>query len=331
MFEKFSKYFCRSEVDSDFIKAKLQKYIDEIETASDNSLLRLITRRQFALATLSYLAAANLSKSEKEEIRKMAKRITLEAWTKRILPKTSGILYSDTLKTHRYTNPNDFGELSVEPRSYTALSVHDVYDLDGPSLVTALTPPKYTQPWHAHAESDEVTFYADPAIVKYTLDGKEYSMEVPENSLVRVPKNTYHTISNPGNKVSLNMSIKMPQALLDRLEGDIFEIKGEGRAEILKPQVEQNSLIWDLKKYGLPYSVLFYDLESGKKLKLTHKDNYGLLYCISGEAKVEVKDAYGNTDYGVIRARDIVILSDESFAYIEALSDLRLYSAVTNI
>lgn len=71
-------------------------------------------------------------------------------------------------KRETYSNISKIIERkTLEPREYIGIIPEAYSDLDAPSLVTALTPPHYQQPWHDHGENREVTFYTGPSIGKY--------------------------------------------------------------------------------------------------------------------------------------------------------------------
>lgn len=104
----------------------------------------------------------------------------------------------------------------LEPREYIGIVPEAYSDLDAPSLVTALTPAHYEQPWHDHGENWEITFYTGISYGKYQTQGQEYSIEAQFGDVIIFPPKTRHTIQNPTDHAVMNLSIKLPSALLDR-------------------------------------------------------------------------------------------------------------------
>ena len=141
----------------------------------------------------------------------------LENFSRQILPKTSGIIKKHGHKTENYLNKNDMLKKKVlEPREYIGIDPEAYSDLDAPSIVTAMTPPKYTQPEHFHENNYEITFYTWKSLAKYKNGWETISLEANFWDFIIFPPNTIHTIHNPWNEPLINISVKLPSALLDR-------------------------------------------------------------------------------------------------------------------
>lgn len=113
--------------------------------------------------------------------------IRLENWTKQ-LQKPYGIIRNSHLKKEQYLNRiNDLSVTVLEPREYIGIDPYADSDLDAPSVVTALTPPKYTQPLHSHDKTTEVTFYTGPSEAVYYDDGIEKVISVSYGDMVIIP------------------------------------------------------------------------------------------------------------------------------------------------
>ena len=163
----------------------------------------------------------------------------------------------------------------------------------------------------------------------YHLNGKEHALQVRPYSLVRIPQNTYHTIYNHTNTVSLNMSIKVPKALKDRLEDSPNSLPGDGVAEILEPKtVSENELLWSLSHHKVDYNIRLYRFENEIEIRPLR---YGLVYCISGEAVAQMSSRQQHLQ-GVLRPGDILVLDDDTKVYIKALqAPVVLYRVSTDV
>ncbi len=292
----------------------------DIDRGGAQTFLHLFWRRQFA-----HVVRANF---DDRDIARIVKKIRLEAWTKQILPHESGVISAAHVKSHVYNNLDDFWECGIEPRTYMAISPHDRYDTDGPSLVTALMPPRYTQPDHAHAESDEVTFYADAARVIYHRGAQRIMMDVPPYSLVRIPRNVYHTIQNPSDEPSLNMSIKIPVALRDRMEDDPTTSPSDAVARIVVPDSDVSQVrIWRVFDHGAPYEIRAFTHRDGDVAEIAAQRGAMMIFVIGGGYQVTFDPSAQSThDRAVCASGDHVALRCGGRATFRAVGSSRLYA-----
>lgn len=306
---------------------RLRHCIRDIDARTHNTYLHLLYRRQFAHAV-----AARFSHSEERfrtELAPLIKHIRLEAWTKQLLPYRSGIIRSAHAKGHQYTNLDDFWECSIEPRTYMALSPDDCYDTDGPSLVTALTPPRYTQPIHAHAESDEVTFYAHAARVIYQRGAQRITLDVPPLSVVRIPNRVYHTIQNITDTPALNASIKIPQALRDRMEDHPEDSPMDAVAHLVEATEEGAMHRWQISHHGAPYDIVAGTIDTHQEATLftdIHED--AMAYVIDGDGVVEFHNASCVTPNATVAAGDHIVIQSGAHMTIRAITPLTVYGVM---
>lgn len=163
----------------------------------------------------------DLTDIQYEKIKEDLSHVFFENWTRQILPKQSWIIYSSNHKKELYLNAHKIlNRWILEQREYIWISPNAYSDLDYPSVVTALTPAKYEQPWHDHWDNWEITFYAWKSIAKYKNNWIEKEMDVDFWDIVMIPPKIFHTIYNPNDHDVRNISVKLPWALLDRWKID---------------------------------------------------------------------------------------------------------------
>lgn len=257
------------------IPQKLKEIVQELYEISHrdkmNDHIYMFSRRQKAINCLIILESIkeNMWVEEFNEIKWLIKNILLENRTKQILPKQHWILRASAHKTELYLNSHPYIERKVlEPREYIGIDPEVGFDLDAPSIVTALTPAEYEQPIHNHAENREVTFYTWPSIGKYYDKWEEHLLEANFWDFIIFPPKTYHTINNPNKYPVRNISIKLPWALLDRSNN--LDKSEPWSWEVLKMEEVEN---WIYKKdfkniLDLPYNIHIYDMNKIKNTKI---------------------------------------------------------------
>lgn len=146
------------------VRKLVQELYELSHKDSLNDPLYLFSRRQKAQVAKNeiehlYLAKL-LSDQEYHDIKQQLTAVLLENFSQQILPATTGIVLAGQQKTEQYCNfSKAVARQVLEPREYLGIVPEVASDLDAPSLVTALTPPVYEQPWHDHGENWEVTLY----------------------------------------------------------------------------------------------------------------------------------------------------------------------------
>ena len=200
-------------------KKWIEKLVDMSLREDMNKYIHLHSRRIQAQKLMFVLEQNKDNFSEKDYnfLRKNIKWVLLENFARQILPETSWIIKKNWHKTEWYLNKNTFLDKNVlEPREYIWIDPLAYSDLDSPSIVTALTPPKYTQPEHLHENNYEITFYTWESIAKYRHNWELVELHADFWDFIIFPPNTIHTIYNPSNESLMNISVKLPWALLDR-------------------------------------------------------------------------------------------------------------------
>lgn len=234
---------------------------------------------------MRFMLEDTLSRGEIDEkiyqfFKEKLQKILFENFSQKILPHTSGVLYPRDFKTEEYLNEQKiFDSKVLEFREYIGIVPEAQDDLEAPSLVTALTPAKYEQPWHDHDNNWEITFYTGRSNGKYELDGERYILEADFGDFIIFPPKTYHTIENPTDKPVKNMSVKLPWALLDR--GKEYQRGGAGRIEKMKetaPGVREARF----EAEGVPYFSKMYSFDENIKNHTICPENKSLLYVLDG-------------------------------------------------
>lgn len=244
----------------------------------------LFSRRMKANKGLTLLEKIYNSKEiwtlEYDKLKKNLKEFLLENFSKQILPYKTWIVNAKNHKTEIYQNPFKwFDKKVLEEREYIGINPEVFSDLDAPSVVTALTPPHYEQPWHDHWENWEITFYCGASIWKYKHNGKEYEIPVDFWDFIIFPPKTRHTIKNPTDNSVRNISVKLPSALLDRWKVYTWL---EWKWSIEKLQNRGNGFFEkEFSKQKVPYKIKVFIFD-GVKTHIIEAQEKSLIYVISG-------------------------------------------------
>lgn len=278
---------------------KLQEFyklITELHTLAHreniNNPLYFFSRRQKAqvakLLTELYYEQGFFSKETYEAIKRNLNLIFFENFSQQILPSTTGIIPSTNQKKEMYLNPSKVvGRDILEPREYMGIVPEVASDLNAPSLVTAETPPNYEQPWHDHGENREVTFYTWPSLGKYKHQGQEKEIKADFGDVIIFPPKTRHTIKNPTENPVMNLSVKLPSALLDR--GKIYSwLEGEGEKRSFKKK-DDHVFGHDLKDLNIPYQIRVYFFDTEKTEHAIIFEEKSLFYPLEWEYLVSTK------------------------------------------
>lgn len=255
-----------------------------------NNSLYFFTRRQKTILAKFILEElyndSVFTEKEYENIKKRLNYILFENFSRQILPKRSGIIPAKNHKSELYLNIRKWTEKKVlEPREYIGIIPEAMSDLDAPSLVTAMTPPHYEQPWHDHWENWEITFYTWPAIGKYKTKGKEKCVSADFGDFILFPPKTWHTIENPTDIPVKNLSIKLPKALLDRWKS----YSNAPGTNILQKMTQIWDCIYhaDFTQQNIPYYIEIYTFDWDKQKHKITTHWRGMIYCIDGDFILE--------------------------------------------
>ena len=297
----------------------LYQLITELQTfkqgKNTNQRQYLFSRRQKAqvakFLTELYYEQKLLSEDCYQEIKKNLSLILLENFSQQILPATTGIIPATNQKKEMYLNTSKvLGRDILEPREYLGIVPEVASDLDAPSLVTAETPPNYEQPWHDHWENREITFYTWSSIGKFKTEGIEQEIHADFWDIIIFPPKTWHTIKNPTDYPIMNLSVKLPSALLDR--GKLYQGSvGQGEKRTLDQKAD-HVFGHDLNDLEMPYHIRVYVFDEGKSEHIISHKGKSLLYSLEWEYLVSTPYFKNKT----FRKGDALLLDAETEASI---------------
>ena len=180
------------------------------------------------------------------------------------------------------------------------------FDLDDLSLVTALTPPGYTQPWHYHRESYEVNFYEGRSQVLYKKDGNEVQLNMQLGDYVFIHPNTNDTIRNTSLLPIRNCSVKVPNALKDRGEDENYRVDGIGdKLSMINMGGGISEINFSQKSNEIPYITRLYRID--KTTITIRSNNDSILYVLKGGFESYIAN---KTD--VLSQSDVIILDSDN-------------------
>lgn len=297
----------------------LYQLITELQTfkqgKNTNQRQNLFSRRQKAqvakFLTELYYEQKLLPEDTYKDIKKNLNLIFFENFSQQILPATTGIIASAYQKKEIYLNTSKvLGRDILEPREYLGIIPEVASDLDAPSLVTAETPPNYEQPWHDHWENREITFYTWSSIGKFKTEGIEHEIHADFWDIIIFPPKTWHTIKNPTDYPVMNLSVKLPSALLDR--GKVYQGSvGQGEKRTLDQKAD-HVFGHDLNDLGMPYHIRVYVFDEGKSGHIISHKGKSLLYPLEWEYLVSTPYFKNKT----FRKGDALLLDAETEASI---------------
>lgn len=310
----------------------LYQLITELQTIKQgentNQRQYLFSRRQKAqvakFLTELYYEQRLLSEDCYQEIKKNLSLILLENFSQQILPATTGSIPATNQKKEMYLNTSKvLGRDILEPREYIGIVPEVASDLDAPSLVTAETPPNYEQPWHDHWENREITFYTWSSIGKFKTEGIEHEIQADFWDIIIFPPKTWHTIKNPTDHPVMNLSVKLPSALLDR--GKVYQgSAGQGEKRTLDQKAD-HVFGHDLNDLGMPYHIRVYVFDEGKSEHIVSHKGKSLLYPLEWEYLVSTPYFKNKT----FRKGDALLLDAETEASITNLNgEGKIYTVI---
>ena len=310
----------------------LYQLITEIQTIKQgentNQRQYLFSRRQKAqvakFLTELYYEQRLLSEDCYQEIKKNLSLILLENFSQQILPATTGIIPATNQKKEMYLNTSKvLGRDILEPREYLGIVPEVASDLDAPSLVTAETPPNYEQPWHDHSENREITFYTWSSIGKFKTEGIEHEIHADFWDIIIFPPKTWHTIKNPTDYPVMNLSVKLPSALLDR--GKVYQGSvGQGEKRTLDQKAD-HVFGHDLNDLEMPYHIRVYVFDEGKSEHIVSHKGKALLYPLEWEYLVSTPYFKNKT----FRKGDALLLDAETEASISNINgEGKIYTVI---
>lgn len=259
----------------------------------------------------------------------LLRRIRLENWTKQ-LSAPYGIIRNSDLKKELYLNEiTDLSKTVFEPREYIGIDPWADSDLEAPSVITAMTPPCYTQPIHSHDSTTEVTFYTGDSEAIYYDNWVERIIPVSSGDMVIIPQGITHTIRNPTLNPVKNISVKLPQALLDRCN-TLSKNRASG-VEVRRMFSNNNDVYsFDLTDLHLGYSIEIHRFDYEKFHYVTSRWK-SLIYVLDGGFLIDFlpKDGEIQTTQNVLVPWDVAICENMRSIRLEAIQRIGSVYMVT--
>ena len=252
-------------------------------------------------------------------LQSLLRGIRLENWTKQ-LTKPYGLIRSSNLKKELYLN--EIADLSVtvlEPREYIGIDPSVDSDLEAPSVVTAMTPPGYTQPIHSHDSTTEVTFYTWDSEAIYYDNGIEQVLPVSCGDMVIIPQGITHTIRNPTLDSVKNISVKLPKALLDR-SNTLNKNKASGVEVRHMQSNNKGAYSFDLSDLHLGYTIEIHRFDN-EKVHYIKSHWKSLFYVLEGSFLIDfiAKDGEMQAMQDVLVPWDVALCDDMRSVRLEAI------------
>lgn len=204
-------------------------------------------------------------------------KILLENFTKQSLGSDLSVIDQRSVKYHDYVS----AMVNGERRTYMGLHTRP-FDDDGMSVVVAYKPTLHEQPYHAHRITDENSLALNPTM-GLALMGNGVPAELLEmnpGDMVRFAVGTPHTLKNPTNLMSADISVKLPTALGDRVPlshlsiGDYIDTQDPSKflGELRRPNIQltpgaRKHLRYDVVESQRRYRVDYLEIEPGKRVE----------------------------------------------------------------
>lgn len=219
-----------------------------------------------------------------------------------------------------------------ERRTYMGLHYRP-FDHEGLSTVVAYKPTLHEQPYHAHARTDENSIAIHPTTgLGLIANGEPASiLQLSAGEMVNFKVGTPHTLKNPTNIYSADASVKMPQALGDRIPLehttitaylDRIDLSSLGASK-RTPEVRDTTgarkhLRYTVFDCGLTYRVDYVEIDSGQEV--THfdidgiaKNTAGLITVFTSQKHTDAEITVGGPEQEqTIQFGDWLVINDES-------------------
>jgi len=178
----------------------------------------------------------------------------------------------------------------------------------GYSVTMASMPPRYIQSYHNHTIS-EYTLALDKKIMGIANPGKSEKKNMANtNEIVHFSATTPHTLYNPANSLSRNISVKLPTGLLDWRPLHNLNPTKSTRAAILKGKLSRlgikggTKISFSIKDEYYDYMLEILELKEDSVMEgIYNKDKY--FFVIEGELLIsseDIKKQCSRSDYIVI-------------------------------
>lgn len=196
----------------------------------------------------------------------------------------------------------------------------------GYSICVADMPPKYTQSHHNHNIS-EYTLALDKKLVAITNLGKNRSI-AHKNEILHFSATTPHTLFNPANSPSRNITLKHPVGLIDwRPVYNLNPIKNT-HSEVLKGKLLQldkkgeTKISFSIRDKYYDYKLELLQLKKDLVIENIYKEDAYILV-VDGELLISSGDIKKNCS-----KNDYIVIDKNTNFKIETKTPVRLYSIV---
>ena len=197
----------------------------------------------------------------------------------------------------------------------------------GYSFVIALMPPQYIQNYHNHTISEHTLMLDLKTVGFYNPEKNKKKNIAHKNEIVYFSATTPHTLYNPTDSLSRNISLKLPVGLIDwKPIYDLNPIK-KIHSEVLKGKssrlsINRTKISFSIKDKDYDYELEILELKKGSIMEcIYNKDKY--FFVIDGEFLISsgnIKKSCSKNDY-------IVIDKNTNFK-IKTKTKSRLYTVV---
>jgi len=198
----------------------------------------------------------------------------------------------------------------------------------GYSICVTIMPPKYTQSYHNHTIS-EYTLALDKKVISITGKGKnEKKIIVNPNEMLHFSATTPHTLHNPADLSSRNITVKLPVGLLDwRPIYNLNPIKSI-HSEILNGKLSPldndrgNKISFFIQDTFYNYELELLELKEGSVIEGSYdRDKY--FFIVEGELLIssgDIKKHCSKNDY--------IVLDKETHFNMKAKTRSRIYIVI---
>ena len=178
----------------------------------------------------------------------------------------------------------------------------------GYSICMAIMPPRYIQSYHNHTIT-EYTLALDKKVIGIANPGKNAKKNIANtNEIVHFSATTPHTLYNPTNSLSRNVTVKLPTGLLDwRPACNLNPIKST-HSEILKGKLSRfgtkggTKISFSIKDEYYDYKLELLQLKKDSVIEnIYNEDRY--IFVVDGELLISsgnIKKYCSKNDYIVV-------------------------------
>lgn len=197
----------------DTLEAMKRRIVEVAQPTIDDLWERRLITRHLRTRIQDLLTKPDIGNSDGwKKCLRSANFISLENFTRQI-DGDMALIGQSGVKHHEYAIPQD----GTERRTYMGLH-RQPFDHQGLSVVVAYKPTLHEQPYHAHSRTDENSLAIHPTTGFALFDNGQPAdiIKMKPGEMIKFRKGTPHTLKNPTNLLSADVSVKLPHALDDR-------------------------------------------------------------------------------------------------------------------